>query len=422
MDLLNDMTVSTQNLTDNDDNKVIILGTGTQIGLTLIRELGKRGCHVIGIGRSKNSIGQHSRFTKQRFTWPQTGEKDQVAFLNQVAATTGARFLLCISETDILFLNRNRDQLQGLTPLIPSQENIDKVLSKEHTADLAAQVGIASPVSHSISSLEQLDDLLPQLGFPVILKWSNPHAVMAKATEAGIAIEKVIYCHSPEQLQQQLSVYQPLAAFPMIQAYCPGYGLGQFFFMHNGSPLLRFQHQRLHEWPPEGGFSSLCAAVDLNQHQALQQQSIALLQKLNWEGPAMVEYRYDEATDRAVLMEINGRFWGSLPLTEHCNVPFGWYSYQVLGLGQVPVETPPCYPQLRCRNTLIEFKRLIRILFQPHKIKDKSLKFRVTEELWSFFGGYLDPRMRYYIFSLSDPKPLLIDWLSMAKKVLRRQR
>ncbi|MEH6648960.1 MAG: hypothetical protein V7707_02920 [Motiliproteus sp.] len=418
------MTASNNNqdshLGSEHDNKVIILGTGTQIGLTLIRELGQRGCHIIGIGRSKDSIGLSSRYTKQRFLWPQADEQQQVEFLNQVAATTGARFLLCISETDILFLNRNRDRLIGVTPLIPSQENIEKVLSKEHTAELAAVMGISSPASHTITSLEQLDGLLPDLDFPVILKWSNPHAVMAKAAAEGISLEKVIYCHSQQQLRDQLSTYQPLEAFPMIQAYCPGYGLGQFFFMHKGAPLLRFQHRRLHEWPPEGGFSSLCASVGLDQHQSLQQQSIELLRQMNWEGPAMVEYRYDEATGHAVLMEINGRFWGSLPLAYYCNVPFGWYSYQVLGLGNIPTEMGVDYKNLRCRNTLIEIKRLIRILFQPQKIKDKSLSFNALEELWEFIGGYFDPRMRYYIFSLSDPKPLLADWLAMAKKILRR--
>lgn len=46
-----------------------------------------------------------------------------------------------------------------------------------------------------------------------------------------------------------------------------------------------------HECPPEGGFKSLCAGAPLDQHRALQEKSIALLRKLEWEGPAMVEYR-----------------------------------------------------------------------------------------------------------------------------------
>lgn len=62
-----------------------------------------------------------------------------------------------------------------------------------------------------------------------------------------------------------------------------------------------------------GGFSSVCDALPLSEHQALQAQSVALLRAIGWEGVAMVEYRFDPATGTAVLMEINGRFWGSYP-------------------------------------------------------------------------------------------------------------
>jgi predicted ATP-grasp superfamily ATP-dependent carboligase len=403
-------------------NKVIILGTDTQIGLSLIRELGRRNCYVIAIGRSRDSIGLRSRYAQEGYVWPGGDETRQIEFLNRVASSTGARYLLCVSETDILFLNRCRDHLQGLTPLIPSQAAIDRVLDKQYTAGAAAEVGIRSPESHSIDDLGELGALAPSLRFPVILKWRNPHEVMHDARRQGLPIEKIIYCHSAEQLAEQLGRYAPLGRFPMIQAYCPGYGLGQFFFMYRGNALLRFQHRRIHEWPPEGGFSSLCAGVPLDQHRALQERSIALLRKLDWEGPAMVEYRYDEHSDRAVLMEVNGRFWGSLPLAYHSNAPFGWYTYQVLGLGQVPSAPEPIRDDIQCRNTLVEFKRLIRIIFQPQKIRDKSLRFSPLKEVASFIGGYFNPRMRYYIFSLSDPGPLLADWAAMARKLMRRLR
>lgn len=401
-------------------DKVIILGTDTQIGLSLIRELGRRNCYVVAIGRSRGSIGLRSRYAREGFLWPGGDETQQIEFLNQVARTTGARFLLCVSETDILFLNRCRDRLEGLTPLIPSQATIDRVLDKQGTASVATQVGILSPESHAIEDLTELSALAPSLSYPVILKWRNPHEVMQDSQRHGLAIEKIIYCQNADELAEQLGRYAPLGRFPMIQAYCPGYGLGQFFFMHQGKDLLRFQHRRLHEWPPEGGFSSLCAGVPLDQHRALQEKSIALLRKLDWEGPAMVEYRYDEHNDRAVLMEINGRFWGSLPLAYYSNAPFGWYSYQVLGLGQVPLAIEPVRDDIQCRNTLIELKRLIRIIFQPQKIRDRSLKFSPFKEVACFIGGYFNPRMRYYIFSLSDPKPLLADWIAMARKLMRR--
>ena len=42
--------------------------------------------------------------------------------------------------------------------------------------------------------------------------------------------------------------------------------------------------------------------------------SMRLLRALEWDGLAMVEFRHDRPTGETALMEVNGRFWGSLPL------------------------------------------------------------------------------------------------------------
>jgi predicted ATP-grasp superfamily ATP-dependent carboligase len=47
-----------------------------------------------------------------------------------------------------------------------------------------------------------------------------------------------------------------------------------------------------------------------------------LLRSLGWQGIAMVEYKLDTASRQLVLMEINGRFWGSLQLAIDCGVDF----------------------------------------------------------------------------------------------------
>ncbi len=46
------------------------------------------------------------------------------------------------------------------------------------------------------------------------------------------------------------------------------------------------------------------------------------LEHLNWQGVAMLEYRWDPASDRLYLMEMNARFWGSLHLALYAGVDF----------------------------------------------------------------------------------------------------
>jgi predicted ATP-grasp superfamily ATP-dependent carboligase len=48
----------------------------------------------------------------------------------------------------------------------------------------------------------------------------------------------------------------------------------------------------------------------------------ALLDELRWQGVAMVEFKMDQASQTLKLMEINGRFWGSLQLAIDAGVDF----------------------------------------------------------------------------------------------------
>ena len=55
---------------------------------------------------------------------------------------------------------------------------------------------------------------------------------------------------------------------------------------------------------------------------ALVERSRRLLEHFGWQGVAMVEYKVDERTGTPMLMEINGRFWGSLQLAVDAGVDF----------------------------------------------------------------------------------------------------
>ena len=78
----------------------------------------------------------------------------------------------------------------------------------------------------------------------------------------------------------------------------------------------------------------------------------------------MVEYRYDAARKRYWLMEVNGRYWGSLPLTRHCDTLFAWEAYRRSVLGQV-VDAPVGRQDIiQARYMIPETKRLMRLLIR----------------------------------------------------------
>ena len=94
---------------------------------------------------------------------------------------------------------------------------------------------------------------------------------------------------------------------------------------------MAFQHRRLHEVPISGGASALRESVALDPR--LLGHSVRLLAALRWTGLAMVEFRL--GSEGPVLMEVNGRIWGSLPLALKSGVDFP------LGLARLYLDPEP---------------------------------------------------------------------------------
>src|SRR6185503_13811539 len=113
----------------------------------------------------------------------------------------------------------------------------------------------------------------------------------------------------------------PTAAFPvLLQREVSGAGEGFFALRWEGRIVAMFAHRRLREKPPWGGVSVYRESIPLADD--LAGPGARLLEALDWNGVAMVECKRDASTGRHAIMEINGRFWGSLQLAIDAGVDF----------------------------------------------------------------------------------------------------
>ena len=130
----------------------------------------------------------------------------------------------------------------------------------------------------------------------------------------------VSYAESLDELRVQLRSL-PRGAFPvLLQQRIVGPGVGIFLLIRKGEVLAQFAHRRIREKPPSGGVSVYRESIPANPE--LVSRSRALLERFDWEGVAMVEYKIDAQSGAPFLMEINGRFWGSLQLAIDAGVDF----------------------------------------------------------------------------------------------------
>jgi hypothetical protein len=134
------------------------------------------------------------------------------------------------------------------------------------------------------------------------------------------------------------------------------------------------------------------------------QLSEELLRGLGWEGHAMVEYRFDEARNRYVLMEVNGHLWGSLALSSACGAEFAWEAYRRRVLGDTE-DAPPPRAGLAARDLIKETRRLRRVFGARRGEDDPNFVATPWLDLRRYLLGFIDPGTRPYVFSWRDPLP-----------------
>ena len=198
----------------------------------------------------------------------------------------------------------------------------------------------------------------------------------------------------------------------MIQEFAAGEGIGVEVLMRGGEPRLIFQHRRLREKPHTGGISVLCESMPLSE--GLVADSVRLLKDMNWDGVAMVEFRRDPATGIAKLLEVNGRFWGSLPLALHAGADFPAALLHSHLRPKDAQSEHPSEPQyrvgVRCRSLAHDTAALVNILrtgAQPRLVA-----------LYRYLAAF-HPSVGAYIWAWDDPLPSLLHPWQRLRHLLR---
>ncbi|MBL0937500.1 MAG: ATP-grasp domain-containing protein [Gemmatimonadaceae bacterium] len=208
--------------------------------------------------------------------------------------------------------------LDGLPARVagPQPAAYARASDKATLMQMAPGVGIRVPRQFVLDSAAEIG------GLPT----SETGAWVLKPARSVVEIDgrptslQVRFAESWTDVGTQLAKY-PSQAYPiMVQERVIGDGIGVFLLRRARSTLLQFGHRRLREKPPAGGVSTYREA--LIPPEKLIRRCEALLDQLDYEGPAMIEFKEDSRSGEAVLMEINARLWGSVQLAIDAGVDF----------------------------------------------------------------------------------------------------
>lgn len=299
--------------------KVLITDGNERAALAVTRALGGEQVEVIVGAESQRSLAGSSRYCRQSIAYPSPYQEPErfITTLMEAVRTHRVDVVIPLSDIAMHVLGPEKAQFERYTHFpAPSPQAFQEISDKYRLMQQALREGVAIPDTTFVPDGRVEGIVEGMVDFPVVVK---PGCSLVRS---GNQWTKTSVCYA-ESRDELLRLYRdrPYLQQPsLIQRRVIGEGQGLFVLMQEGTPLGMFAHRRVRERPPSGGVSVLRESIALPK--SMVEATLKLLQRVKWHGVAMVEFKVDAATQRPLLMEINGRFWGSLQLAVDAGVNF----------------------------------------------------------------------------------------------------
>jgi predicted ATP-grasp superfamily ATP-dependent carboligase len=390
--------------------RILVTDGEQRASLAAVRSLGSAGHAVYVCAAAPGSLAGASRYALGEAAVPDPlqGEREYVAAIAALLDRWNVDLLLPITEASMLAVLGSAAAFEGVCLPLPSLQAFRSISDKARVLEAARSLGIAVPAQFTLHHRAELPaERSHPLNFPLVLK---PARSVVGSSSGRIKLG-VRYATNAEALAAELG-RMPDAAYPiLLQQRIVGRGVGVFVLLWDGELRAVFAHRRLREKPPSGGVSVYRESIPADPR--LVELSQQLLRNFDWQGVAMVEYKVDAETGVPYLMEVNGRFWGSLQLAVDAGVDFPNLLVQC-ALGEAPSQPPTYRAGIRSRWWWGDVDHLILRLRRPNNgaaaaAESKGRLAAIVEflKLWR-------PGDRNEVFRWNDPAPALretIHWL-----------
>lgn len=392
--------------------RVLVLDGNENQAVAAVRSLARAG-HRVFVGSSASwSKAGWSRHAEASFTYP-APQEDALAFVHCIARQAGREpgtLVLPMTErtTLPLSLHRNVIYVTGARMVLPPHEIVLRAFDKQETTRLAQSLGVAVPQTLTIGSINEARRAAAGLPYPVVLKPRSSEEVTAAGQVRATGAPR--YARNADEFIAAYEVISRRCSAVLVQEFVEGAGAGYFALMNAGELRMEFAHRRIRDVRPAGSGSALRESV--RPDAGVKEAALAILRALRWHGVAMVEFR-QKADGTPVFMEVNGRFWNSLPLAVYAGADFPARLAEMAERGEV--ETHLDYQVgVRCRWLLGDFRHLIEVL----RGAPAGYPCAFPSRLASLLKICIPRRGTLHDnFTRRDPLPELGDWLDF---LLRR--
>lgn len=382
---------------------ILVTDGDNRAALAITRSLGRKGHKVIVGEKTTRSLASVSRYCSEGWAYTDPLKRPD-DFLNDLLRAVREKeigVLLPVTDITTGLITNNSARFDGLCLLpLPDSNSFRTASNKLEIVRIAERMGVPVPVTRVIEKEGFYSGTIAGLSYPVVLK---PHRSRIR-TGSGWKATGVSYARDPEELVRLLGKAGFWEYPVLLQERITGPGIGVFACYQNGKMVSLFGHRRIREKPPSGGVSVLRESIPVSPQARIFTEK--LLDHLKWHGVAMVEFKMDERDGVLKLMEINGRFWGSLQLAIDSGVDFPDILIRIAE-GETVKPNFSYKEGVRTRWFWGDVDSLLMLLFKNrtnlHLPEGHHGRIRSVVEFLRFFGKDL----HYEIESLGDIRPAL---------------
>ncbi|WP_455448863.1 carboxylate--amine ligase [Natrinema thermotolerans] len=388
-----------------EDASVLVPGIAAPSTVACCRSLRPRGVRTV-VGSESRSTPAATSAYRDEFVGLPDPETDLAAYgdaLRSLAERTDIETIVPVREEDVYVLadRRNEFATDVATPW-PAFETLRRVQDRVDLFAAADAAGVAAPETALLDEWDDWDRetiLKPRytVAAPAYLGSSAAHATIG-STE---------YQPPGTEPDRQAEI-DTRGHVPLVQERIPDSPEYGFFALYDhGDPVATFQHCQRRGWKYCGGPSAYRESVFIPE---LEDAGRALLDELEWHGLAMVEFLRDPSDGEFKLMEINPRFWSSLPFSVRAGADFPAYYWQ-LATGE-PITSEPTY-EVGMGGHLLrgELSYVHSVATEEYPLVERpSLGAAVREVATSLVAH---PRFDYAV--ADDPVPFVQDGVNLVR-------
>ena len=294
--------------------RVLLLGDDLRAFLAVARSLGRRGVDVHAAPSDFSSPALRSRYIVAAHRLPPypLDARAWESALARLIADQDFRKVIPTSDSGLFMLRHHAAALGRERVGIAGEAALHIFSDKANTRALAERHGVKVARGRLLAGGEKADDLADLLGLPLVLK---PRASYALGDIATKRSAMVVRDRAGLEGQLRSGAWDGCVA----ESFFPGVGVGLSVLARDGEILFAYQHRRLFE-SSETGASTRRVTEPVDPALLAAARPMAAEARLH--GVAMFEFRVDRRARRHILLEVNPRFWGSLPLAVAAGADF----------------------------------------------------------------------------------------------------